>query len=46
MSALKLWCREKFSVVTSELEKFRKRLEELSEKDPREVDEEVGKPHQ
>jgi hypothetical protein len=45
MSALKAWSREKFGAITSELEKLRRKLEELHEKDPKEVDEDMEKLH-
>jgi hypothetical protein len=34
MESLKRWSHEKFGAVTSELEKLRKRLEELNGQDP------------
>jgi hypothetical protein len=37
MSALKTWSKEKFGAVTRELERLHKELEELHEKDPKEV---------
>jgi hypothetical protein len=43
MSALKTWSKEKFGVVTSELERLHKEPEELHQKDPKEVDADMEK---
>jgi hypothetical protein len=43
MLALKAWSQEKFGAVTRELETLRKKLEELHEKDHKEVAVEMGK---
>jgi hypothetical protein len=37
MSALKTWSKEKFGAITSELERLPKELEELHEREPKEV---------